>query len=751
MNDVVLEGCTPAPLASYLKALGVLRLLSARSPRTRGYWRNNHFVLRTPLDREAVTQFFLEEYEPTPIISPWSGRAGFLEGDEEGGSQRKGAVTLQRVEQAKGTRFLPYQETITSIRNVPVITRLDKIRAERKQLDALKKAKKLDLAGLERLSFVKREEVDLKSALLMSLRGELGDSVLPWIDACFAQAMGERTPGPLLGSGGNEGSMDFSINHVGYLLELIDEGTDKPTALAQRLLASSLFSQTCPLDSSSNIGFLDTLATGGINMSTGFDGRSSGNIWDSVLAMEGTVLFASASTRRLESTASGRPSFPFAVSPSFAGDGSLAAKESAKPEFWLPIWNNPATIREIATLLAEGRITLGKRRASSGIDMLESLSSLGADRGIKAFERHGFYERRGQGTYVVSHLGRYDVPQVAAENWVMKSLGQHDWLTRFRRFAQDDNSARRFPTLRKRLEDTLFAFAGREPSKAETQSLLVLLGDIQSALSCSSKAREAVRPISRLSERWVQAADDGSPAFRIAKALAGLRGVGDEPLPLRAQLFPVQRRFDQWMTPDVGEKYRIHSGPQGRLIETLRALLQRRLWLAERLEMRDKPLNSPAGATLADLDAFLRDDGMDARIAPLLHGLVLCAIPADTDRSAGEGSVPAAFGLLKLSVTPDSVLHSLNLLAEGQRLPIPGGMLAQLAAGNHGNHAVMTAWRRLRSAGLGPLFDANALPLAACIQPQRACAALLIPLRYGASAALARSLLEPAASVTELA
>lgn len=751
MNEITLDGCTPTPLVGYLKALGVLRLLSAKYPDTRGFWRGDRFVLRTPLDRDSITRFFLEDYEPTPIISPWSGRAGFLEGGDDAGSKRKGAAILERIEHATGSRFHAYQATIASVRNDPVITRLDETRAERKTLEARKKAKKIDAAGLGRLSVVKREEVDLKSALLTSLRNELGESILPWIDACFAQAMGNRTPAPLLGSGGNEGSMDFSINHVGYLLDLIDENTDESTDLAHRLLASALYGDACPYESSSNIGFLDTLATGGVNMSTGFEGSSSGNIWNSVLAMEGAALFASASSKKLESTTSGRPSFPFAVSPSFAGEGSLAAKESARPEFWLPIWSAPTTTREIAALLSEGRVTLGKRQARSGIDMLESLSSLGSNRGITAFERHGFYERRGKGYFVAAHLGSFKVPDVATENWVMQDLSGHEWLTSFRRFAQDDNTAQRFPRLRKRLEDTLFALSGREPDKAEAQALLVLLGEIQSALSSSRKALENARPIPRLSERWVQVADDGSPAFRIAKALAGLRGVSDQPLPLRAQLFPLHRRFDQWMTPDAGEKVRIYTGQQGRLMDTLRHLLERRLWLAERLEMRDKPLNSPAGATLEDLAAFLRDDSMDARIDALLPGLALCDIPQDTDRAAGDGAVPPAFGLLKLSLTPDRILHSLQVLPKDQRLPVPAGMLAQLAAGNHDNRAVKTAWRRLHASGLAPLFAATALPSAASIRPQRACAALLIPLRYGANAALARHLLQLAPSTIEVA
>lgn len=753
MNEIVLDGCTPTPLANYLKALGVLRLLSAKYPETRGFWRSDKFVLRTSLDRAGIEQFFLREYAPTPIISPWSGRAGFLEGDDGQDSKRKGAIILGRIEHAAGKRFELYQQVVSAIRNVSVIQQLDQARADRKRLEALKKAKKLDQAGTDQLSAIKRQEAELKGALLRAIRNELDETVLPWIDACFALAGDGRTPGPLLGSGGNEGSMDFSINHVGYLLELIDENTDCPTPLATQLLGDSLFAETCPRESSSNIGFLDTLATGGANLSSGFEGGFSGNIWDSVLAMEGAILFASLTTKRLESTASGRPSFPFAVSPSFAGSGSLASKESARPELWLPTWASAATLTEVTALLAEGRVTKGRSTARSGIHMLQAISALGAERGITAFNRFGFYERRGQGYYVVAHLGTFATPKVAHDNWVMADLNRHGWLDEFRKFAQGNNTAVRYGMLRKRLEDALFALAGKSPNRPQAQSLLILLGEIQSALAikamATAKKDERVPPIPRLSSRWVLAADDGTPAFRIAKALAGLRGIGDEPLPLRAQLFPVQRKFDQWMTPDANEKARIYTGQKGRLTDTLRALLERRLWLAEKLDMHDKPLTSPVGALLDDVVAFLRDDGMDARIAALLPGLCLCEIPEEADRSAGDGMLPAAFGLLKLALTPDRTLRSLDWLGENDHLPVPAGMLAQLAAGNHENRAVKIAWRRLRSSGMAPVFSANALPDLIGIDPRRAAAALLIPLRFGATGALARGVLKSTESETQ--
>lgn len=54
MNEthvVELTGCTPEPLMNYLKALGVLRLVSEQAdPEARGYWRGDRFVLESRLD-----------------------------------------------------------------------------------------------------------------------------------------------------------------------------------------------------------------------------------------------------------------------------------------------------------------------------------------------------------------------------------------------------------------------------------------------------------------------------------------------------------------------------------------------------------------------------------------------------------------------------------------------------------------------------------------------------------------------------
>ena len=71
LESMTLDGCAPTPLASYLKALGVLRLISsdashvdgrAADPKARGWWEGERFHVRTTLDRAALCGFFLNDY-----------------------------------------------------------------------------------------------------------------------------------------------------------------------------------------------------------------------------------------------------------------------------------------------------------------------------------------------------------------------------------------------------------------------------------------------------------------------------------------------------------------------------------------------------------------------------------------------------------------------------------------------------------------------------------------------------------------
>jgi CRISPR-associated protein Csx17 len=705
MKEIVLDGCTATPLAGYLKALGVLRLLSAKYPETRGAWRGDRFVLATSLDCDRIEDFFLHEYEPTPIMAPWNGGSGFYEKDNKD--------ALLQILHSEDRRLTNYSASLAIAESV--------------------------LDGYDRSASPKDDQ---KVRLLTAIRSQLPDDALGWFDASVLLTSESPQYPPLLGTGGNDGRLDFTNNFMQRVLDALSLRDGVSEQMAVDWLRTSLFAKAAPGLVRSAIGQFSPGQAGGPNAESGFEGDAVINPWDFVLMIEGALLFAAAAVRRNADDPSGVLSYPFTVRAVCAGAGNLGEGDAggARGELWMPLWTQPASHVEVRAMMTEGRVAFGRKPARDALDFVRAVHHLAVYRGIGSFQRFGLLMRSGK-AYLATPLARVDVASTPTPSWI-DELDANDWLQRFRRFGSDENTANRFKVLRKRLEDRLFALGGKIQSASEAQELLVLLGKVQAALGMSSKAREAVRPLPRLSKRWVTAADDDTSAFRIAKALAGLRGVDSEPLPLRAQLFQVSPRLDAWLGSEVSERSRLYENLRGSLIETLPVLLQRRLMLSERFGMADKPLDGPAGATLDDVAAFLRDDSMDARISDLLPGLALCDVPQDVDRGAGDGVVPAAFALMKLVLTPDRTLRALAVLPEGQRLPVPNSMLARLVAGNHGNGAVISAWRSLRASGLTHALSPEALPTLAGIHPKRAAAALLIPLRFGATAALVRETLK---------
>lgn len=711
MNDITLGGCSPTPLAGYLKALGVLRLLSARHPETRAAWRNESLLLQTPLTREQMEQFFLHDYQPTPVMAPWNGGSGFYEKDNKD--------ALDTILASNQPRLDLYHNCLRMVEEA--------------------------LAGMDRSASPKGDE---KALLLIRMRGLLPDEAIAWLDAAVLLAGDTPQYPPLLGTGGNDGRLDFTNNFMQRLVEVLCLDGKSAETESRDWLRLALFGDTAPGLTKKAIGQFSPGQAGGPNGTTGFDADAAINPWDFVLMIEGALLFAAAAVRRNADDPYGVLSYPFTVRTVGAGSGSLGEGDTAnaRGELWMPLWNQPASYAEIRALLSEGRVALGRKPTRDALDFVRAVHQLGGYRGIRSFQRYGLLMRSGK-AYLATPLERIEVTNKPRRN-LLDELDQ-GWLDKFRRFAQGETAANRFQALRHRLENAFFDFSGKELSPEEAQAILALLGEIQSALAGSSKARKDVDPLPRLSEQWVQHANDHTPAFRIARALAGLRGGDTFPLPLRAQLFPVHPRYpNKWIDDanntgnDPASRIRIYTGTAGSLPHMLRNLLDRRLLLAEKLEMKDKPLQSPAGVTLKDIAAFLQDDSMDRDIAALLPGLSLCKIPEENDRSGGNGSVSAAFALLKLCLTPDSILCSLSAVAQDEHLPLPVGMLAQLGSGHKSERAVEAAWWRLHASGLNPVFSRNDLPSFDGILPERAAAALLIPLRYGAYGKLVSSVLK---------
>lgn len=112
MFEIPLPGCRAEPLASYLKSLAILRLLSEQKARdTRGFWRNGIFHVQSVFDSQDLVKFFVEQYVPTPMVAPWNGGSGFYEGDATEG--------IDAIRASTESRFADYRQTVESILQWP--------------------------------------------------------------------------------------------------------------------------------------------------------------------------------------------------------------------------------------------------------------------------------------------------------------------------------------------------------------------------------------------------------------------------------------------------------------------------------------------------------------------------------------------------------------------------------------------------------------------------------------------------------
>jgi CRISPR-associated protein Csx17 len=657
---------------SYLKALGAFRVVAEQAdPDVRLSWAGGVTHLHSRLDSHGLAEFILTQYQPTPVLAPWNNGSGFY------GSA---AGPLNAIADSTGARLNLYRDTIARIRTFPL-------------------------------------EDMTKDEILARCRAELPDEVVPWLDTCFV--LGEEKPSyfPLLGTGGNDGRLEFTNNFMQRLADVISfaDGA-QPPLISKLWLAAALYGDTLVELGKSAIGQFNPGGIGGANATQGsFEAQSRVNPWDFVLMIEGALLFAGSVARRLGANTSYRSVFPFSVESVAVGYGATSPSEEtsdgSRAELWLPLWTEQATFAETKHLFAEGRAQLGRRQARNAVEFALAVNLLGVSRGVKSFARYGFLKRNGL-AFLAAPLARVEV-SLRPQARLLDDPPLIEWIDRLRLACRDkDKTPARFQTVLRQIDRSMFEFANRSEQGNDKKYLLDVLralGEAEQTLAngltfCKDKY---IRPLQGLNQQWLDQADDGTPEFCLAASLAGIRSQGHVG-PLRAFIEQVdETKFVSWSPGSTSAVWSTRP-----LAPNLATVFGRRLLEAFRdtqtWTRSGVPLYSPRPARLADVIAFLHEEIEDAKLTAILWGLSAVDWSAVEFRlpHPDDVAVPFEFGGPRLLVEPRTIVAAGNQWKfatgdEPNAKPDPD-VFQLLASGQSDavNHCVNRAAKRLKSSGL---------------------------------------------------
>lgn len=455
-----LDGCAPAPLAHYLKALGILRLVAEQADGdARGWWDGDHFRLGSRLGKRELREFFLRQYSPTPMLAPWNGASGFFKTwDKTKGQLRnsKNVDALDRIRRSRDPRWMKWGDAwFQAASAINAVARVRNI----SKLSDRERGNLLILPSGTGSSFPVADKIHDKARIQGAMQRQLNR--LTFYRSAIIDLGGDRPAYPSLwGSGGNDGAIDFTARYMENLILVLD--SDKTRS--HDLLISALDGSTARdllRGKEGKVGQFFPGGAGGANSVNGVGTQHDTllNPWDFVLMIEGAVCFTSHVSRQSGSDFVSGAS-PFAVTACGAAYASASAgEESVRGEQWMPLWFRPSSYGELRQLLAEGRARIGAKSAREPLDLARAVKRLGTARGIGAFQRYGYIERNGQSNLAVP-LGRFDVADRPSE--YLACIDDLDrWLRQMRRETRDGNALARLSIAEQRLVDGLFAVTRR--------------------------------------------------------------------------------------------------------------------------------------------------------------------------------------------------------------------------------------------------------------------------------------------------
>lgn len=641
MHVLKLMGCTATPFGSYLKALGVLRLVSEQADsEARGWWDGDVFQLESKLDEAGLEDFFLARYSPTPIVAPWNSGSGFYPKEIQGGNERFG---LEAISATGEDRFAEYRKTISLCGTFPELL----------------------------MHVPEKEENARRTLLVRRCRNTLPDRAVEWLDAVTGIAAdGDRYFAPILCTGGNEGHMDYTANFMSRIASLLIKKNKK--VKTEELLRHSLWGLRTTALQEEAAGQFDPGRAGGANQGQNVKDKAITNPWDFVLTMEGTVAWASGVYRKQGLSHGSVLCSPFTVWSRSVGYGSAAKEKKARAEVWTPLWTRPTRYQELKILLREGRAQVGGRLATDTLGFSIAVSSLGVDRGVSRFVRYNFLERRGKGYYVALPAGSLPVGFRRNSDLVREF---HQFFER----VMDRDLPKGTEELKRTVESAIYQ-ALLVDKKERIREMMRAIGKMLRRLATTSKFQ---LPRGQMkAHEWLGACGfSDCPEVRIAAAVGSIWGYSGG-----------------WIGENLSRESKQFAWTGNSLARRMSAVLDRRLQTAAAGAATENPTFGKCALHPGDATLFIEGSVDDGLIEDLLFAFVALNF-ADFKVPEYEKTEPLpVYALLKHLFLPGKV----NTGLEEKVLRADPRILSLLEAGALSD-AAQIATQRLRVAGMRPL------------------------------------------------
>jgi len=549
---------------------------------------------------------------------------------------------------------------------------------------------------------------------------------------------------PLFGTGGNSGKRDFANGwaRATGVIQKPPKGWKRETVNAD--LAAFLRGEPGVCLADYNAGCWFGAANKAFNSGTEKpfrDGQASP--WGMALACESFGLFQGSASRRLGSTRRATGAFPFVTS----GAAPTVSGEAGKNlgELWLPVWERPMSLPEVAALYQRGRADVNGRGATTSPAFAAAILQRGVDAGIREFRRFLLLRTTSENTFesrlasVIPVSGKAESAMAGA---LTRMLGFRDSLP------ADKKKGKRwiYAGLRGPLDDALVAFAERplpESARATVDAMIAVLR--KADRNRGHRAHKPSIKFQQLPGTWAASlldaeGGDADAEPRIGLALATLFAgcrTGKARKEGAALFLPywlgVQMRGSFCTMPEAVPFRRVWGA--GGLAANLAAVLHRRL--IEEEPFAEPPFGAWYRITLGDIDAWLTGAVDDVEIEHWAMRFSLFQWKkgdvAEVAKRLGQAEPPAAlsanialFALLK-PLFQRSLLCALlpeNSQREVAKVgPLPR-IIAQLARGDL-SEAVRLARNAYRAAGIEPA-RIHSLEFSTT-DPQRLLAALLVP------------------------